>query len=101
MKKLIITIAVLALTALGAFAQATLKSEIASLQSQIRDAEAEDAKYSGGLIKALIGSRQRRNEVLEAGRRLSCLKQSYKRVAIRVYDENGTVIGMHEALEQG
>jgi hypothetical protein len=58
MKKLIITIAALALTALGAFAQATLKSEIASLQSQIRDAEAEDAKYSGGLVKALIGSRE-------------------------------------------
>jgi hypothetical protein len=39
-------------------AQPTLKSEIASLQAQIRDAEAEDAKYSGGLVKALIGSRE-------------------------------------------
>ena len=58
MKKLIITIAALALTAFGAFPQTTLKSEIASLQSQIRDAEAEDARYSGGLIKALIGSRE-------------------------------------------
>jgi hypothetical protein len=39
-------------------AQPTLKNEIASLQLQIRDAEAEDAKYSGGLVKALIESRK-------------------------------------------
>jgi len=31
---------------------------------------------------------------------LSCLKQSYKRVAIRVYDEVGNVIETHYGLDQ-
>jgi hypothetical protein len=44
--------------------------------------------------------RQRRNEVLEAGRRLSFLKQSQQEGCNPVYDETGSVIGMHEALEQ-
>src|SRR5690242_13735000 len=34
-----------------------IKSEIDVVDTQIRDAEAENAKYAGGLIKALIESR--------------------------------------------
>jgi hypothetical protein len=34
-----------------------LKADIAMLDGEIKIAEAEDAKYSGGLIKALIGAR--------------------------------------------
>jgi hypothetical protein len=36
---------------------AMLKADIALVDAQIKSAEAEDAKYSGGLIKALIGTR--------------------------------------------
>jgi hypothetical protein len=35
----------------------SLKTEISSVQTQIRSAEKEDANYSGGLIKSLIGVR--------------------------------------------
>ncbi len=38
-------------------APASLGGEIASVQEQIRSAEVEDSRYTGGLVKSLIGAR--------------------------------------------
>jgi hypothetical protein len=38
-------------------APASLGGEIASVQEQIRSAEEDDSRYSGGLVKSLIGAR--------------------------------------------